>query len=354
MTKYTTPSASPACPDAFDGSYYQGLSVRFLMHFLWLVVFLNGAVEVRAQLKADPARVDLGWQKQNITATTDVRLTNAGVGPIVIIDAHADCGCTVATLKKKTLDPGESTSLTIAVQTHTYQGVLHRSVQVQTTSGNVTIPVELTISPYKHWMVTPSSAVLPPSLKGAVVSTKITLQYSGAAKAEIRKINSSPAWVDASAITTDGKTFDITLVKRADAPAGNHTVTVALETNDPADPHLVLSVFVPDAIANTANQTTRKIALRVIPNPIILPKVKVGTPSKLEITLQGWYGKSEPRLTLRRGQTKRLGQQGNEIRYEVSVTPTMPGAFSGLLRVFDGEKIELETAVMLRAEPAGP
>ena len=331
---------------------------RFFRSLLLVLALVSGAAMARAQIKAEPARVDLGKLKQDVVASAEVQLVNTGAQPVELTGTSADCGCTVATLKTKTLAPSERTTLGISVQTRNYQGIVHRTVRVQTSAGDITIPVDMTVLAYEHWTVTPSSVVMPTSLKGQEAVMQATLQYTATAKAEIGKIDCTPAWLDASISSEDGKTFIVHLAKKPDAPAGSHTIKVTLETNDPVDPRLTLNVFLPistsaDAVnANAAPSAAKPVALRVVPSPIILPTVKVGQTSTREFTVQGWYGSTAPRLELPRAQVKLIRRQADELVYEISLTPTRPGPATPVMRVFDGEKLEMEVPVILRAEPA--
>jgi hypothetical protein len=317
-------------------------------------------VRAEAQVKAEPARVDLGKLKQDVTSTAEVQLINAGTQPVELTGASADCGCTVATLKTKTLAAGEHTALAISVQTRNYQGIVHRTVRVQTSAGELAIPVDMTVIPYEHWTITPSTVVMPTSEKGQEVSTQIALQYTGDAKAEIAKISCTPAWLDVTSSTDDGKKFTVNLAKKPDAPAGSHTIKVTLETNDSVDPQLTINVFLPistsaDAAKNPDGMSpAKRVALRVIPSPIILPTVTVGQTSTHEFTLQGWRGAAAPRIELARAQVKLIRRDANELTYEISFTPTRPGPATPVMRVFDGEKLELEIPVIVRAERADP
>jgi hypothetical protein len=154
----------------------------------------------------------------------------------------------------------------------------------------------------------------------------------------------------------DGRKFELAFKKRPDAPAGNHSIKVTLETSDAIDPRISLNVFLPNATNAGSSSTTDtpapKVALRIIPTTIVLPTGTVGQRSTREITLQGWTSKTEPRFTLNQGQVTLLSRQAGEIRYEVAMTPTRPGSFNNVLRVFDGERLLLESTVILRAEPA--
>lgn len=144
--------------------------------FTWLValILVVGFAEARAQVKAEPARLDLGKLKQDVTASAEVQLIKAGAQPVELMGTSADCGCTVAILKTKTLAPGEHTALGISIQTRNYQGILHRNLRVQTSAGDVTIPVDMTVIPYEHWTLTPATVVMPPSVKDQAAIAQAT------------------------------------------------------------------------------------------------------------------------------------------------------------------------------------
>jgi len=305
---------------------------------LFLVVI---GADVQAQIKADPAALNLGRQQQEKSVTAEVKLTNVGSAPLEILAVTADCSCTVATPDRHTLPPGESTTLNVMVETRSYQGLVHRNVRVQTSSGELTIPVELTVSLYKSWTLSPAVIVLPPSQKGRETTLPITLQYTGEGKVTLGKISGTPGWLTATATSEEGKTFSITLVKHTEAPAGNHTVKVVVENSDPVESQLTFNVFVP--VTST---------LRIIPNPAVLPTVKVGQPANREIVIHGWSKESEPRLELARGKIRLLEREGERLHFEITVTPDAPGPFTQLLRIYDGGSLEAEIPVILRAEPS--
>lgn len=311
--------------------------VRPILFSLFLLVF---AVDAHAQLKAEPAGLDLGQRRQEQVATSEVKLTNTGSSALEITGVIADCNCTVATPEKRSLAPGESIAMKIAVETRAYQGTLRRNVRITTTQGELVIPVVLSVSLYKSWQLEPTAIVIPPSLRGRETSMPVALRYTGSGKATLGKITCTPAWLEVVPVSGDGGLFTLKLVKRADAPAGNHTVKVAVETSDPEESNLVFNVFVPVTSA-----------LRIMPNPAVLPTVKVGQPTMREIVVHGWIAAGEPRMELSLGQVNALARDGDKLRYEISVTPIASGPLTQLLRIYDGEKLEAEIPVILRAEP---
>jgi len=312
----------------------------FIKPALFSLLFVVAGGEARAQLKAEPASLDLGKHQQEQSVAAEVKLTNAGGAPLEILSVIADCSCTAATPEKRTLAPGESTPLKISVETRAYQGALHRNVHVQTSAGELLIPIVLNVSLYKSWTLNPSVIVLPSSSRGHEGTLQVTLQYTGGDKVTLGKIASAQSWLDATAASDDGKTFTITLVKRADAPAGNHPVKVGVETTDPDEPQLTLNVFIPVTSA-----------LRITPNPVVMPTVKVGQPSSREIVIHGWSETDDPRLELSQGTARKLSREGGQVHFELSIAPGLPGPLTQLLRIYHGESLEAEIPVILRAEP---
>jgi hypothetical protein len=311
--------------------------IRLPVLFLLLVV---AGADLRAQLKADPTALTLGTHQQEQTVNAEVKLTNSGSTALEITGVMADCSCTAATPEKHTLGPGESTSLKISIGTRSYDGVLHRNVHVQTSDGEITIPIELTVSLFKFWQLNPSTIIIPPSKKGQEGDTTVALQYIGSGKAELGKIVSTPDWLEVVPTNVGKGLFRLRFIKHADTPAGNYTVRVVVQTSDPVEPSLAFNVFVPISSS-----------LRVVPNPVVLPTVKVGQATTREITIQGWTGPVAPRLELTRGEVKALVREDEKYRFELSVTPDFPGPFTQLLRIYDEQKLEAEIPIILRAEP---
>ena len=308
---------------------------------LLLILFLFiGSVSARAGLQADPATVDLGRRQQEQTISFEVKLTNDGKAPVEILSVTADCSCTVAAPGKRTLASGESTPLQVSVETRGYIGRLRRNVLVQASTGALTIPVDLNISLFKNWSLEPSTIVMPPSPKGQVAEVKATLQHFGDVRVELGKITCTPDWLQAVPQSEDGKKFQLKFVKPADAPAGNYSVKVAIATNDPAEPNISFNVFIP--ITST---------LRVTPNPVVFPTVKVGQKTVREITIVGWTGGGTPQLVLQLGEARLIDHENGKFRYELTVIPVAPGPFTQLMRVYDGDKLEAELPLIARAEP---
>jgi hypothetical protein len=296
----------------------------------------------RAQLQADPAAVNLGRHPQDVIVSAMVKLTNAGSGRLVILGTQADCSCTVATPEQTVLEPGGGTTLEVKVETRSYEGVIQRRVSVQTSAGTLVIPVEIAVGGYANWTTSPRFVVFPPSPRGREATAHVTLAYNGSERMNLGSIVATPAYIDADVTSSsDGNSFTLALRKRPEVPAGSHTVKLAVDTTDPVDPRLTVKVFLQVSSA-----------LRVTPNPIVLPTVKAGQAATREISLRGWAEGIVPRLELSHGHARIRELSGDHIQIEVTVVPQQPGPSTQLLRIHAGETLEAEVPVIVRAEPA--
>jgi hypothetical protein len=91
-------------------------------------------------------------------------------------------------------------------------------------------------------------------------------------------------------------------------------------------------------------------AVRVKPAPLVMPVGKVGQETRLKAELLGWDGDLPPRLELSKGTATVVGHGAEGLTFEVVITPERAGAMTQLLKIFRGEELELEVAVILRAE----
>lgn len=218
-----------------------------------------------AQINVEPERVELGRQKPEACAIAQVLLTNTSARSVELLSTSADCGCTVATLEAKTLPPGRSTSLTIVVDAPRTRGLMRRTVWVQTSAGQITVPLTLTVVPYDHWVITPATVVLQKRENGQPRTTTATLRHTAGAKVALGKITCQPAWIDVAAATEDGQTFILTLATREGTPYGAQPIKVEVETTDAAEPHLRFSVFPNNPFAESEARAKNAAARRSVP-----------------------------------------------------------------------------------------
>ena len=82
----------------------------------------------------DPHVWDFGAVKAGAVLEHAFVLTNDSAKDLVIKDTTTSCGCTVSEIKKKQLKPGESTTISIKLDTKGYTGDVQQFVYVNTDS----------------------------------------------------------------------------------------------------------------------------------------------------------------------------------------------------------------------------
>jgi Protein of unknown function (DUF1573) len=78
-----------------------------------------------------PAKpVDFGLINTDVHATTQFMIRNGGTQPLNISDVAADCGCTVTSIDKKLLNPGESTLIHVIFNSSGYWREIQKRVLI--------------------------------------------------------------------------------------------------------------------------------------------------------------------------------------------------------------------------------
>ncbi|HEU5078284.1 MAG TPA: DUF1573 domain-containing protein [Opitutaceae bacterium] len=311
----------------------------FVFCFGFVVTFFAAAGNVWANLKATPAAVDFGKRRQELTITEKVKLTNDGKAPLEIVRVAADCSCTAATPSKTTLQPGESTDLDVSFETRSYQGEVHRRILVQTSEGDLVIPVQALVSMYDDWVMSAPLAILPASNRGESTSATIDLSYVGQGSVEVKELKPAVTWLAAEVAEQKGNTWKIKITKAQNAPGGNHQPKIAVVTSDAHEPKVSIGTFV------QVNST-----LDVRPNPLLMPAGKVGEVISMPFSIAGWEPKEDPRWDIDGGKVIQRDRDGRDVLLSLEVTATRPGTSTRLLRIYSGNDLEAEVPVIIRGE----
>ncbi len=133
-------------------------------------------------IKVTPMSHDFGDMKQQQTETTRVTVTNEGAGLLQIQNVDADCGCTIPTLNKYSLAPGESTDIIIEFSSKKFSGKVHKVIHIETNDPlNPTVDVMVTATVHTPLIIDPVSQRLgfSQSLQGETMSRLATLTATG-------------------------------------------------------------------------------------------------------------------------------------------------------------------------------
>ena len=94
------------------------------------VAEVHGSDKAEPKLVVSPEAHDFGNVGQDKRLVHEFTIVNEGDRELTIGRISTSCGCTAALTEKRTLAPGEATTLTVTLETRKYRGTLERSVSV--------------------------------------------------------------------------------------------------------------------------------------------------------------------------------------------------------------------------------
>ena len=110
-----------------------------------LLLLLGSVTPIFAQLKWDQPQQKLSVKPGEKAVAATYRFTNNSSLPVTIVDVRPSCGCTTATLAKKTYAPGESGEIDAKLNFAGHTGHQEKWIYV-TTNSSGTEPTLLTLA----------------------------------------------------------------------------------------------------------------------------------------------------------------------------------------------------------------
>jgi hypothetical protein len=77
-----------------------------------------------------PESYDFGKVQQNKKLVKEFDIKNVGTEDVVLGRISTSCGCTAALTSKKTVKPGETSTLKVTFETRRYKGPVQRSISI--------------------------------------------------------------------------------------------------------------------------------------------------------------------------------------------------------------------------------
>lgn len=87
-------------------------------------------------ISVTPRSIDMGEMQQMQERNAQVTVTNEGAGLLVISEVEADCGCTIPTMARKELGPGESTVVEINFNSKKFHGKVVKTVTIHSNDSS--------------------------------------------------------------------------------------------------------------------------------------------------------------------------------------------------------------------------
>ena len=142
---------------------------------------------------------DFGNVRQFDTLTGSFKFKNTGTGVLKVQQPSSNCGCAVATLKKDTLDPGETGEVNFTWKIGQARGSLRRSIAIA--SNDLLTPESiLTIQANSEQLyeVSPTSLMTNVPVGGKQGDLSIDVARTDGKPLEIERIVSSQPWIVAT------------------------------------------------------------------------------------------------------------------------------------------------------------
>ncbi|MFT5232468.1 MAG: hypothetical protein ACI9UK_000195 [Candidatus Krumholzibacteriia bacterium] len=229
------------CPELAEKGFFMRSLIAPVAHSLavFAVVFALVAPAQAQVIDVEPMSHDFGEMQQQETLTTTVKVTNTGAGLLQIENVEADCGCTIPTLEKYSLGPGESTDVTIEFNSKKFNGNIRKVVHIESNDPLNPI-VDIMISAIVHTplIISPVSQRIgfSQSLRGETPSRRVTFTATGDEPLVISIDNTRKDLFDIEIINSlDGNpkmaAMDVTV--RPDMAPGRQRDNVRVATNIP-------------------------------------------------------------------------------------------------------------------------
>lgn len=295
-----------------------------------------------APLEITPEAVDFGRLTQNTNHRQTVMLRNTTTRPVRILQAQADCGCTIPKLTTPVLSPGQTEPLTVLFESRNYLGKITRRIQLVTDAGLQTLEVHATVTPYADWAIEPAVLVMPPSLVEQTAQSELTVSYTGTAQdAMLTGVSTDQPWLQAKLLPESRPgSWRMQLTKLPKAPPGSHAAVAKFATTDAHAPELKVNLVVPVASV-----------LRVAPNPVILPRVKTGEETSASFRLVGWKHADQPQVLADGAAVAYLGSSNDELTFEVKLRADKTGSLIIPLKILRGDQLQMELKALATIDP---
>lgn len=209
-----------------------------LLLALWLPIVLAQTPRVRAELECAQPLIEKGEVRSGRALSHSFRITNRGPNAVEVREVRPSCGCLEPKLEKRHLEPGESATLLLEVNTLTQPAGAHTwrvTLRYQTAGAEYDLPL------YVSARIVTEISVEPPSL---------AIYTNRAIRHEVRVIDrrSEPLIVRAAPASSPHVRTHLGELHRndaghwvrsieveilADCPEGTHTEFLRICTSDP-------------------------------------------------------------------------------------------------------------------------
>ncbi|MFH1026731.1 MAG: DUF1573 domain-containing protein, partial [Pseudomonadota bacterium] len=191
------------------------------------------AVTHAPKLVCDQMAYDFGTMDNNQDVVHTFVLRNAGDLSLEIKQVRSSCGCTVASLSRNIIPPGEQAEVTAKLSLRGRQGPQHKSITVECND-----PQQPVVTLYLEGTAISELQIQPPQIflgritSGVCQTGAVDITSQTASAVTIKKVSTDSTFLNVSQeAVTDGKAYRILVSTKPPLPLGTFRNNVRVETD---------------------------------------------------------------------------------------------------------------------------
>lgn len=233
------------------------------------------------KLFKDGTSHDFGSVPRGAQLLHKFKMTNIYAVPLEITNVRSSCTCGTVTPSVKVLEPRQDGFIEVMMDTRRFTGA--KTISIFVTVGpqyTSTAELKMTANSRGDVVFNPGEINFGVVPRGQTKTVPIEVEYAGALDWRVSEVDKSNAPLDVTLeemYRRPGKVgYRVKATLKADTPSGNHKWEIFLKTNDPA------SKLVPVLV-----EANVQAALTVLPDPLKLTTIKVGTETNARVSVKG-------------------------------------------------------------------
>ncbi len=198
---------------------------------------------LRPHLVCDEPLFDFGSRSNTEDVDHSCSLRNTGNAPVVVSRVRSGCGCTQAQLSQNTIEPGSNAVLNARLTLRGIVGVKRTNIYLHTNDPEKPVfQCQISGTAVTEMMVTPPEIMFTYSPSSAPTTQRLTVTGKPGSSARITGIETQGAFFVARIETNSPGYGVISVQPGTDAPAATALGVVAISTDHPHYPRLVIPI----------------------------------------------------------------------------------------------------------------
>lgn len=227
------------------------MSPTKLLKYVFLPVLAAGfgtALLAAPQIQFDKEQLDFGKVQSGKPINASFTFKNNGDTTLQITGVRPGCGCTKADAAKKTLEPGESSTVDAVFNSTGYHGPISKSVYVTTND-----PAHASLTLYISADIVTVAKLSPEFLNFGSLKVNSTRTHL------IRVIPTDPKTFSITKVDVQGSHVSVPSFKKVDSPTGAYWELFVVVKADATPGRVMDWITISDNAGDTAKLTTQVI-----------------------------------------------------------------------------------------------